>query len=274
LGQSLIVAPKISWSFEPSVLLGVLLLGLLYVKGWRRARADGERHPPGVGRLALFFGGLFTILVALVSPVDGLGSQLMLMHMVQHILLLDIAPILMILGLTKVLLRPVTRRLQVIERRAGFFAHPAFAVIAYAGFMWLWHIPGMYDLALGNAWIHAVEHTCFGLAGGLYWWHLLSPIRSRMRLGGLGPILYMVVTKVLVGILGIVLAFAPNDIYPFYAHHPHYWGLTPREDQNIAGLLMALEQSIVMGIALVWLFVQMLSESEREAQRAERFEVV
>ena len=83
----------------------------------------------------------------------------------------------------------------------------------------------------------------------------------------------MVVTKLLVGMLGIGLAFAPASFYPFYQHHPHYWGLSPSEDQSLAGLTMALEQSIVMGIALVWLFVQMLTESEREAQRAERYEV-
>ena len=74
-------------------------------------------------------------------------------------------------------------------------------------------------------------------------------------------------------ILGIVLAFAPRVIYPFYAHQPHFWGLSPLEDQMMAGLVMALEQSIVMGIALVVLFVQMLNESERTAQRAEQFEV-
>jgi putative membrane protein len=267
------VSPHLSWSLEPGVLLGVLALAMLYVKGWRLARAPNEPHPPGAGRLVLFFGGLTAILVALVSPVDVLGQQLMVMHMTQHILLLDIAPILMILGLTKVLLRPATRRLQTIERRAGYLAHPAFAVVAYVGFMWLWHIPAMYDLALRDSNIHALEHICFAVAGTLYWWHLLSPIRSRMRLGGMGPIVYMVSTKLLVGFLGIVLAFAPTVLYPFYAHHPHYWGLSPREDQNMAGLLMALEQSIVMGIALVVLFVQMLSESEREAQRAERFEI-
>ena len=72
---------------------------------------------------------------------------------------------------------------------------------------------------------------------------------------------------------GIVLAFAPHAIYAYYKHEPHYWGLTPSEDQSLAGLLMALEQSVVMGIALVWLFVRMLNESEREAQRAERYEV-
>jgi cytochrome c oxidase assembly factor CtaG len=147
-------------------------------------------------------------------------------------------------------------------------------VVAYAGFMWLWHVPALYDAALRHPALHALEHVSFAAVGTLYWWYLLSPIRSRMRLGGLGPIAYMVTTKLLVGVLGLVLAFAPDSFYPFYQHHPHYWGLSPSEDQSMAGLLMALEQSVVMGIALVILFVQMLGESEREAQRLERFEVV
>jgi putative membrane protein len=268
------VAPTIAWTFEPSVLIGVAALGVLYVLGWRRAHATGSAHKPGYGRMALFALGLLTILAALVSPIDVLGDQLLLMHMIQHLLLLDFAPILLILGLNKVLLRPVTRRVQSVERRAGFLAHPAFAVLAYAGFMWLWHIPTLYDAAVRNTSLHAVEHICFAAAGTLYWWHLLSPIRNRQRLGGMGPVAYMVSTKLLVGTLGIVLAFAPASFYPFYEHHPHYWGLSPSEDQSMAGLLMALEQSIVMGIALVWVFVQMLRESEREAQREERYEVV
>ncbi|MBV9465171.1 MAG: cytochrome c oxidase assembly protein [Solirubrobacterales bacterium] len=267
------MAPRIAWSLEPSVLLGVAAVAVLYVKGWRRGRAAGERHRPGWGRLVLFAAGLSAVLVALVSPVDQLGEQLLVMHMLQHILLLDVAPILMILGLTKVLLRPVTRRLQTIERQAGVLAHPAFAVLAYAGLMWLWHIPSMYDAALRNASVHALEHLCFAGAGALYWWHVLSPIRARQRLGGLGPIAYMVSTKLLVGALGIVLAFSPHAFYPFYEHGAHYWGLTAAEDQSLAGLEMALEQSIVMGIALAALFVRMLAESEREAQRAERLEI-
>ena len=191
----------------------------------------GEPHPPGLGRLALFAGGALVILAALVSPIDGLGSQLMLMHMVQHVLLLDIAPILLILALTKGLLRPLSRHVHALERRAGYLAHPGFAVLAYAGLMWLWHVPALYDAALRHPLVHALEHVCFAVAGTLYWWHLLSPIRSRMRLGGMGPVLYMVSTKLLVGILGIVLAFAPSALYPFYEHHPHYWGLSPSEDQ-------------------------------------------
>src|ERR1700735_1484698 len=108
-------------------------MALLYVRAWLRARGPGEPHPPGYGRLTLFASGLITVLIALVSPVDVLGKQLLFMHMIQHLLLLDIAPILLILGLTKTLLRPATRRLNAIERRAGPLAHPAFAVAFYVG---------------------------------------------------------------------------------------------------------------------------------------------
>jgi putative membrane protein len=268
------VSPPISWSLEPSVLVGVLALSLAYGWAWRRARRAGSPHPPGLGRLSLFAASMLCVLIALVSPVDGLSDNLIVIHMVQHVLLLDIVPILLILSLTKGILRPVTRRLTRLESRAGWFGHPAFAVLFYAGMMWLWHVPGMYDLALRNpSTIHVLEHICFSAAGTLYWWHLLSPIRSRMRLGGMAPVMYMVSTKLLVGVLGVVLAFSPHSVYTFYNHRPAYWGLTPGVDQNMAGLVMALEQSIVMGIALVWLFVQMLAESERQATRAERFEI-
>jgi putative membrane protein len=223
-------------------------------------------------RALLFAGGILTILVALVSPLDSLGDQLMVMHMVQHMLLLDVAPILAILGFTKVILRPVTRAVRDLERRAGALAHPAFAVVLYVLVIWAWHIPAAYDLALRHPVVHVLEHSSFLLAGSLYWWHLLSPIRARMRLHGMGPVLYMASTKLFVGALGMGLAFAPDALYPYYVHHARVWGLSAIDDQSIAGLIMAVEQSLVMGIALVVLFVRMLSESEREQQRRERYE--
>jgi cytochrome c oxidase assembly factor CtaG len=190
--------------------------------------------------------------------------------MVQHLLIADLAPILLTLALTKWILRPATRRIHRIERAAGPFGHPAFGVVAYVGVMWLWHVPALYDAALENSAIHTLEHLTFAAAGLLYWWHLLSPIRSRLRLGGMGPILYMASTKLLVGFLGVLLAFSPDLLYA-YAWSGTKWGLTPIDDQHVAGLVMALEQSIVMGIALVYLFARMLTESEAEEQRAERY---
>ena len=262
---------RAGWTFEPIVVLALVAYVALYVARWRRARAQGGARAAPVGRLVLWCTGVLTLFAALVSPIDELGEQLASLHMVQHLLIADIAPICLTLGLTKWILRPITRRIHRIERAAGPFGHPAFGVVAYVGAMWLWHVPALYDAALRHPIVHTLEHLSFGGAGLLYWWHLLSPIRSRLRLGGLGPPLYMASTKLIVGFLGILLAFSPDLLYSFYDSGGTRWGLSALDDQHVAGLIMALEQSIVMGIALAYLFARMLAESEEEDRRAERY---
>jgi putative membrane protein len=266
------VAVDTSWTFTPGVLIALTGYGVVYGLRWRRARAEGGPRAASGWRAAAWGGGLLCLFLALVSPVDVLGTQLASAHMVQHLLVADLAPILLTLGLTKWILRPVTRRIQRLERAAGPFGHPAFGVVAYVGAMWLWHIPYFYDAALAHGGVHVLEHLSFAGAGLLYWWHLLSPIRSRLRLGGMGPVLYMASTKLLVGLLGILLAFSPDLIYDGYGTTGERWGLSRLDDLHVAGALMALEQSIVMGVALVYLFIRMLSEADREDERAERYE--
>jgi len=191
---------------------------------------------------------------------------------VQHLLLVDVAPILLLAGLTKVLLRPLTRHLVRLERRVGPFASPVFGVVLYTLAMVAYHLPPVYDLTLRSSVVHVLAHMALGFAGTVYWWHLLSPARQRLRMGTLGPVVYMLSTKLAVGILAIALAFAPDVLYDEYARQPDYWGLTKLQDQNVAGLVMALEQSVIMGIALVALFARALSDSERAEQRAERLD--
>lgn len=267
--ESLTVSPPLTWTFAPSVIVGVCAGCALYGWAWRRARRPGMPHPPGFGRLALFLASMVCILTALVSPIDGLASDLLSIHMVQHLLLIDGFPLLFILSLTKGLLRPVTPRLLALERRLGALAHPVLGVALYIGFMGLWHVPRMYDLALEHPDVHVLEHVCFITAGMVYWWHLLSPIRSR-TLTGMWPIVYMAVTKFFVGVLGIILIFAPNALYGWYEIHPHYWGLTAHADQSLAGAIMALEQAVLMGTALVYIIYRMFSDSEQQALRQER----
>jgi len=266
----------LSWSLEPGVLIAAAIAAAVYLRRWRAVRRASPRGPTEapVWRLCCFIGAVLIALAALISPIDALADQLFFMHMVQHILLLDVVPILAIVGLTKVLLRPVTRSLHELERRAGPVAHPAFAVVLYVGVIWAWHIPSAYDVAVTHPLVHVLEHTTFLIVGLLYWWHLLSPIRARLRLDGLGPVAYMASTKLFVGALGMGLAFAPAALYPYYAHLGRVWGISAIADQGIAGLTMALEQSLVMGIALVALFIRALGESERAQQRRERFGVV
>ena len=124
---------------------------------------------------------------------------------------------------------------------------------------------------------HRPRSTCsstsiFLSVGLLYWWQLLSPIRSRFHTTVMGPVVYMLSTKLGVGILGIVLTFAPNSIYPYYEHRPPIFGLTVDGDQSLGGEIMTLEQMIVMGVALAILLFRALEQSERELKREEHLE--
>jgi cytochrome c oxidase assembly factor CtaG len=260
-----------SFTFAPIVIVALIAYAVIYGVRWRQARAEGGPRAAPVSRAVLWGTGVLLLFVALVSPVDALGEQLASMHMVQHLLIADLVPICLTLGLTKWILRPVTRRIHRIERAAGPLGHPAFGVVAYVGAMWLWHIPTMYDLALTHPSVHVLEHVSFGAAGLLYWWHLLSPIRSRMRLNGIGPVMYMASAKVTVGFLGVLLTFSPVLLYS-YDWPGTRLGMRVLDDQRIAGLVMALEQSLVMGVALAYLFFRMLAESEEADRRAERYE--
>jgi len=259
-----------SFTFAPLVIVALVAYGWVYTARWRTSRAQGGPRAASGTRLALWWAGIAGLFVALISPIDRLGEQFATFHMVQHLLIADLAAICLTLGLTKWILRPATRRIHRIEKAAGPFGHPAFGVVAYVGAMWLWHVPAMYDAALNHSFVHTLEHLSFGAAGLLYWWHLLSPIRTRMRLGGMGPIMYMASTKVLVGFLGVLLAFSPDLLYA-YDWSGTKWGLDAIDDQHVAGLVMALEQSLVMGVALAYLFFRMLSEADAEDERAERY---
>jgi putative membrane protein len=271
------MSPNLSWTLSPGVLIGAALVLGVYVRRWRAVRSSGSPRAADeapLWRLCCFLGSILVTIIALISPIDALADQLFFAHMIQHMLLLDLAPILGILGLTKVILRPVTRAVHDLERKAGPLAHPAFAVLLYITAIWAWHVPAAYDLAVHHPLVHIIEHVTFVLAGSLYWWHLLSPIRARLRLDGMGPIVYMASTKLFVGALGMGLAFAPSALYPYYVHHARVWGISAIEDQGIAGLIMAVEQSLVMGVAIVVLFVRALAESERRQEREERYELV
>jgi cytochrome c oxidase assembly factor CtaG len=267
-----LLAVSYAWTFDPGPILAVAVAGTIYVARWLRVRRTNGPRGAGAWRLVSFLAGLALILVALVSPVDSLGDQLFFMHMAQHIVLLDLAPILCILGLTRILLRPATRRIHRIERSVGFLAHPVFAIVLYAATIWVWHIPALYDATLRHPLLHAFEHLTFLSAGLLFWWHLLSPIRSRFRLGGLGPVLYVAATKLLVGALGMGITFSPDLLYTWYGHFGVIWGMTPLAAQQAGGALMTVEQETILGIVLIAMFVRALGEEDRREARAERLD--
>jgi cytochrome c oxidase assembly factor CtaG len=263
-----------TWTWSPPVLATIALAGGVYAWRLRDLRATAAGHARrDWWRAAAFAAGLLVLFVALASPIDRLGEErLFTMHMVQHLLLADLAPILLLLGLSRTMLRPAVRRLRPVEEALGPLAHPAVALTAYVGLMWLWHVPAIYDLALEHAWAHVLEHASFFSAGVAFWWYLIEPVPPRHRLRGPWPLAYLSAAKLLMGALGIVLAFAPDVGYDAYEQAPRTWGLSPLEDLNVGGVVMMIEQSLVLVVAFAIFFVRMLERAERDQQTRERME--
>ena len=261
------------WSLQPQVIAALALVAGVYwwrVRDLHRGRRMSGRDR---ARAASFAAGIAVLFAALCSPLDTLGEErLFSMHMLQHLLLADIAPILLLLGLTRAFMRPAVRRLRPVEEALGPLAHPVVALVALVGTMWAWHLPVLYELALDHPWAHALEHGMFFTAGIAFWWFVIEPVPPRHRLQGPAGIAYICTAKLLMGALGVVLAFSPNAIYDTYKSAPRTWGLSPVADLNVGGLEMMLEQSLVLVIVFAITFSRMLERSEREQQRRERFE--
>ena len=270
--------PRIQWFADPAVLAPLALMVGIYVWRFRQVRAEahaGGRAARGAGPLQAlaFAGAVLALLAALVSPVDGLGSDyLFSAHMVQHVLLGDIAPLLLLLSLSRVIMRPATRRLARVERALGPLASPWLAIAIWLGIVYLWHIPSLYDAAAEHPLLHALEHLSFFLAGVTLWWPLIQPVPMRNGLSGMQPLAYIALAKGGLAALGLFLAWSSTAHYPWYEDTPRIWGLNPVEDQNVAGVIMMVEQSLTLVLVMVWLFVRMLGRSEQEELRRERLE--
>ena len=265
--------PNLHWTFDPAPLIAVALYAFFYLRRFRHARAEAGGRGAGPAQLAAFVAAVLVMLAAIVSPIDGLGEDyLFSMHMVQHILLGDLAPLLVLLSLSRVIMRPLTRRLVALEHALGPLAHPAIGIAVWLTFIYLWHVPALYDAALRHDGVHALEHACFFAGGIAVWWPLIQPVPMRRRLRGLWVFGYLLAAKFSLGLLGVLLTWSHGVAYSYYEHVPRIWGLSAIQDQNLGGAIMMVEQSIVLVIAFAILFVRMLLQSEEEERRRERLE--
>ena len=265
--------PRTQWLSDPAVLAPLALLAGIYI--WRFAQARREAGGRGAGALqaTAFAGAMSALLVALVSPLDGLGEDyLFSAHMLQHVLLGDVAPLLLLLALSRVIMRPLTRRFTRVEKRLGVLLSPVTGLLVWLGVMYVWHIPALYDAAAENALVHLAEHASFFAAGIALWWPLIQPVPMRRSLSGMQPLAYIAAAKGGLAALGLYLAWVSTPLYPHYEQTPRIWGLSPSEDQNVGGVIMMVEQSLTLVLVLVFLFIRMLTRSEEDERRRERLE--
>jgi cytochrome c oxidase assembly factor CtaG len=247
------------WNFDPLELAAVALVAAVY---WRRVRTLARRGRPVRRRRQVSFAlGLLTILVALVSPIDTIGEErLFSVHMLQHLLLGDVGALLLVLGLDGRLLRPLLG-LRVVHR-LRVLAHPLVALPLWALDFCLWHVPALFDAALGNAAIHALQHSCFVGFGMLLWAGLLEPLPGPAWFSAPRKIPYVLVMWFVMLVLSQIFIWSSRVYYAPYAHDATLWGLSHVADQKAGGGVMLVESVFTMLPALVWVLLQVFRESE------------
>lgn len=269
-----------AWTWDPAIVLPLLVTALGYAAGVRRLwRHSGRWRGVRRGEAAAFAGGWLTLVVALVSPLHALAETLFCAHMTQHTLLVSVAAPLLVLGrpLPPFLWAlPLARRrwLGGWARRRGARAAwrgltgvlPAFCIQAVV--LWAWHAPALYDAAVESDVVHALEHATLLLSALLFWWSVLQ-VRERGFGRGAG-VLSTFATGVHSGALGALLALAARPLYPAYAATTRAWGLTPLEDQQLAGFIMWMPGGVPYLVAALALLGSWMRASERRVAAWER----
>jgi cytochrome c oxidase assembly factor CtaG len=269
-----------SWSIPPVATIAMVLSAIVYLRGWRMVRrADPSRLPSW--RAAAFLSGLCSAWIALASPIDALNALLLTAHMLQHMLLMMVAPPLILLGAPLI---PIVRGLpSVVARKwTGAFlnwpvaartgralANPVSGALAMGLVMFGWHIPSLYELALGSEFWHVMEHASFFLASLMFWWPVVLPWPSRGRWSRWAIVPYLLVADLQNTALSAILTFSDRVLYRSYSEAPRLFGVSAMEDQVAAGAFMWVAGSLAFILPAIGVAVQCLStRSTRHAMSA------
>jgi putative membrane protein len=256
-----------SWTLDPLQLLPIAVLAIAY---GLRVRTLARREQPVPGwRIALFTLGIALLFVAVASPVAAVGEdELFSFHMGQHLLLGDLAPLCLLSGLTGPVLRPLLALPGVMRLRV--LANPFVALPIWAANLALWHLPVLYEGAIENSAVHALEHVCFFAAGIVLWLPVLETLPAPEWFGTGAKLVYIVGVRLVATVIGNVFIWGGSPYYDVYRTGDEYLGLTPSADQSLAGSLMMIEGSLVTIVAIAWLFLRMAQEGEVRQQLLER----
>lgn len=256
------------WSFEPGVVIGLLAFAGAYavaIQRWR-PRTLWEQYVVSKGEIVSFVVGLLLIALALLSPLDTLSDYMFSAHMLQHVILLYFAPLLILLAIPSWLLSPIVERPR-LHRIANVVTHPATAFLVFNLTLVVWHMTFFWQMALVDPPAHALEHLMFLGAGLLAWWPVFSPLPSVGRLGYGAQCLYLFAQSLVPGILGAIITFSGQVVYPIYDVTEKLWGMSPLVDQQIAGLLMKILGTLFLWVLVTIRFFQWFNHEEHQNEK-------
>ncbi len=234
----------------------------------RARKLARERRAIARWRQASFVAGVALILLAISPPLDYLADHLLAAHMAQHIVLGDLAALLVALGLTGPLLQPVLRH-HPMNRALRRISHPVPAFLLWTLDLYAWHAPFAYQAALRNDLLHSLEHACFFAFGLNMWLALLGPLPKPAWFGNLAQLGYVICVRFTGAILANVLLWSGTVFYPYYAAGERAHGLSALQDQGAAGTIMMLTESLVTVGLFGWLFMRTAAAAERRQELIE-----
>jgi len=256
-----IVAPWQRWDLHPSVVIGLVLLGGLYVY------LGGVAAPRR--QVASFVGALGVAFLALDGPLHNLSDNyLFSAHMAQHLVLTLLFPPLLLYGTPAWVVRPLIRPRRLF-RVAAVLTRPLPAAVIFSTPITLWHFPGFYEAALRHHPLHIVQHLVFIATAVLMWWPVLSPVPELPRASYLTQLLYLFLLGLPMSLVGALITLSEQVLYPFYTRAPRVWELAPLADQQLGGLLMWVVGTLVLWAAatVVW-FRWSAREESSDVERA------
>lgn len=262
-------------------IVAALVAAALYAHRARALSGGGRAMP--AWRQACFYLGLLALLAALVSPLDRIAeTRVFYAHMIQHLAIGELAPLLLLVGLSGAMLRPLLALAP--ARRLRWLLLPLVALPLWALNLYAWHLPALYELALEHEPVHWLEHGMFFAAGLLMWGALIEPLPGPAWFGSGAKAAYVLAVRALgCAILGNVLIWSGTAFYPAYAEGERLWGISPLVDQQVGGAIMFIWGALITVALFSWIFLRWLREaelrqslleagdSERRATRAARY---
>ena len=259
----MVLSPPLPFADAPVQTIGFpVLVALAWIPYHLRARklAREGRAVPG-WRRACFAAGLIVLEIAVSPPVDRLSEQLLVAHMAEHLLIGDIASLLLVLGVTGPLIAPLLRNRAVSKLRV--LTHPVVAIVLWAVNFYAWHSPYLYQEALRHGALHALEHATFLTFGMAVWMALLGPLPKPQWFNNGAKLVFVIAVRLVGTVLANVLIFGGTVFYPYYRPGDALWHISPIADQVAAGGLMMVEESFLTIGLFCWLFMRVAQENEQ-----------
>ena len=257
-----------TWHGHPSVVIGLLALTGIYLLGVGPLRQRfGWADEVKAWQVTVFLLGILVIFIAVLSPLHELGDNyLFSAHMLQHLLLILVAPPMLIMGTPGWLLRPLVSRTWALET-ARFLTKPVVAFVIFNVVIVFWHLPLLYELALRERGIHILEHLMFLASAAIMWWPILSPLPEVPRASYMVQMLYLFVQPTVSSILGAVITFSDGILYSWYAEAPRIWSISAHDDQQIGGVIMWVPGGLAFLLTLVVVFLIWAGQEKTQASR-------